>query len=328
MDVNMFVVGGFTINLFRIRASSPDIKVRYINLQDNFTINNVIHKLEHEYKCIAGPQYGSYRGLEPGVYFVCNGYETLTSDNIGYSFETKIINSSSYVMKYLVLKAIAKKVQELSNEGKLFLHHNWFAYSQITCCDSEILQYSKPYKLFVLRPCLVLRVEHLLVDDEDRLYLLADLKLKRFHSLTLSNTIKILMEKGLDTQKINELLRAHYYTCIDNENGVDCAVNKIEGNEVEVIIESKTRKLALDNVMLNSHPKHTRDFIENQLGEKISEIEKLQRTLGRQRPKYKIENIKTYIKKLLIEYGVFPIRLGNVDYVLKLVPQTIFPSYR
>jgi len=317
-------VGGFAINLFRIKANRLSVEVGYIDLQDNFAINAAIHKLEHKYKCIAGPQYSSYRGLEPGVYFVCNEYENLTSDNIEYSF--KSVNSNSYVMKYLVLKAIARKVQELGNEGKLFLPRNWFAYSQITCCESEALKYSKPYKLFALRPCLVLRVEHLLVDDEDRLYLLADLKLKRFNSLTLSNIVKILMEKRHDIHRVNELLRAHYYTCIDKENKVNCRVNKVEDDKVEVIIRNETRSLSANDVMLNPHPKHTRDFIEKELGEKISEVEELQRVLGRQRPKHKVNNIMKNVKELLMDNGVFPIRLSNVEYTLELAPQIIVPT--
>ena|GEM_PF-4024937 len=319
----MIKVSGFTINLFRVKANRLSVEVGYINLQDNFKINATIHNLEHKYKCIAGPQYSSYRGLEPGVYFVCNEYEILTSDNIEYSF--KAVNSSSYVMKYLVLKAIVRKVQELGSEGKLFLPRNWFAYSQITCCESEALEYSEPYKLFALRPCLILRVEHLLVRDEDRLYLLADLKLKRFNSLTLSNIVKILMEKGYDIPRVNELLRAHYYTCIDKENKVSCRVNKVEDDKVEVIIGNERRSLSANDVVLNPHPKHTRDFIEKELSEKISEVEELQRDLGRQRPKHKIDSIKNYVEKLLKETGVFPIRLSNVEYTLELSPQIIFP---
>ena len=319
----MIEVGGFTINLFRIKANRPSVEVVYINLQDNFEINSTIHRLEHKYECIAGPQYSSYRGLEPGVYFVCNEYENLTSDNIKYSFKT--VNSSSYVMKYLELKAIARKVQELGGEGKLFLPRNWFAYSQITCCRSEALEYSEPYKLFALRPCLVLRVEHLLVDDEDRLYLLADLKFKRFSSLTLSNIVEILMKKGYDIPRLNELLQAHYYTCIDKENKVSCIVNKVEDDKVEVIIRNERRSLSTNDVMLNPHPKHTRDFIEKKLGEKISKVEEFQRVLGVQRPKRKVNDIMRYVKELLMDNGVFPIRLSNVEYTLELAPQIIVP---
>jgi len=320
----MFRVGGLTINLFRIKTSRPSIRVGYLNLQDNSEINNVIHRLEPKYGCIAGPQYDGYRGLEPGVYFICNDYDTLTNDNIAYSFKT--INSSSYVMKYLVLKDIARKAKELGNNGKLFLPRNWFAYSQITCCDSEVIRYSEPYKLFVLRPCLVLRIEHIPVDDEDKLFLLADLRLKRFHTLTLSNIAKILVEKGLDTRKIGELLSKHYFSCIDEENRVWCTVNRIENDIAEVVIEGKVQALPLNRVVLNPHPKHTRDFIEKLLGERISEIEKIQRVLSGQRPKRRIENTKTFIKKLLVENNAFPLRLSDVEYTIELTPQIIISS--
>ena len=321
--VDMFEVGGLVVNLFGMNPSKPSISVGYISLEDNFVINKIVHKLEHEYGCIARPQYGSYRGLEPGAYFVCNDYSKLDADNVAYSLRT--IGSNSYVMKYLILKAIARKVQELGNNGKLFLPRKWFAYSQITCCGSVALRHSEPHRLFALRPCLILRVEHIPIDGRDKLFLLADLRFKRFHVLTLSNIVKILLEKGFDIREINELLRKHYYSCIDGENRVHCMINRVENNKAEVTIEDEIRTLSMDEVILNPHPKHTRDFIEKQLGEKISEIEKIQRALGRQRPKRKIESIKAFIKRLLMENKVFPLKLSDVEYALELTPQIIFP---
>lgn len=324
LGVDMFGVSGLAINLFRINPSEPYINVGYINLEDNFVINQTIHTLEYKYGCVAGPQYGSYRGLEPGVYFICDDYSKLDDDSIEYSVET--ISSSSYVMKYLVLKVIAKKIQELGNRNKLFLPKKWFAYSQITCCDSAVLKCSEPYGLFVLRPCLILRVEHIPIDDKDTLFLLADLRFKRFHALTLSNVVRILLEKGIDIDKINEVLRKHYYSCIDGEDRVYCMVNKVyEDNRVEVVIGDEVRILSADNVLLNPHPKYTRDFIEKEMGEKLSDIEKIQRVLGRQRPKRKIESIRVLIEKLLIENNVFPLKLDDVEYSLGLAPQRIVP---
>jgi len=322
--VDVFEVGGITINLFGISPSKPRISVAYIHLEDSFAINQMVHRLEHEYGCIAGPQYGSYRGLEPGVYFICNDYSKLSTNGIEYSLES--IDSGSYVMKYLVLKAIARKIQVLGDSGKLFLPRKWLAYSQITCCDSVVLKYSEPYRLFALRPCLVLRVEHIPVDDKDRLFLLADSRFKRFHTLTLDNVVKILLRKGFDLDKINELLRKHYYSCIDGENKVYCMISKVyENNRAEVIIGDEVRILPTDNVLLNPHPKYTRDFIEKEIGEKLSDIEKIQRVLGGHRPKRKIEDIKALIKKLLIENNVFPLKLSDVEYNLELTPQRIIP---
>ncbi len=320
----MFEVSGLSINLFKINPSRDDISVGYIGLEDNFAINRMVHRLEHEYECIAGPQYGSYRGLEPGVYFICDDYSKLSIDDIEYLLRT--IDSSSYVMKYLVLKAIAIKIQELSNSDKLFLPRKWLAYSQITCCDSAVLKCSQPYGLFVLRPCLILRVEHIPIDNKDTLFLLADLRFKRFHALTLTNVIRILLEKGIDVDKINEVLRKHYYSCINGEDRVYCMVNKVyEDNRVEVVIGDEVQILSADNVLLNPHPKYTRDFIEKEMGEKLSDIEKIQRVLGRQRPKHKIESIRALIEKLLIENKVFPLKLDDVEYSLELTPQKIVP---
>jgi len=318
----MLEVGGLITNMFRINPSKPSISVGYIDLEDNSTINRMVHRLEYEYGCITGPQYGNYRSLGSGVYFICNDYSRLDVNEIEYSLKT--IDSSSYVMKYLVLKAIARKIQMLGSSGKLFLPWNWFAYSQVTCCDNEALKYSEPYKLFTLRPCLIIRVEHIPVDDEDKLFLLADLKFKRFHALTLSNIISILSRKGLEIDKINELLLKHYYSRINGKSHFCCTINKVcEDNKVEVVIGDEVQALSADNILLNPHPKYTRDFIEKEIGEKLSEIERTQRALGRQRPKHKMENIRTFIKKLLIKNNVFPLKLNDVEYSLELTPQRI-----
>jgi len=322
--MSMFEVGGLIINLFRLNPDKPSITVYYVHLEDRSSINSTIHKLEYEYRCITGPQYGEYRGLKPGVYFVCDDYSKLGVSNIEYSQIT--INSSSYVVKYLTLKMIARKLQELNNSGKVFLPHKWFAYSQITCCDNQVIKYSKPHGLFALRQCLILRVEHIPIDDEDILFLLADSKIRRFHMLTISRIIEILSEKGLHPHEINKLLQKHYYTCVVGRNREHCIVNKVENKSVEVVIKGNRKQVILaDEVVLNPHPKITRDFIESQIGEKIGEIEKIRMALSRQRPKHKIENIKDLIMRVLVNNKVFPLVLGNVEYNLELTPQTIVP---
>jgi len=228
-------------------------------------------------------------------------------------------------VKYLLLKAIAKKVHELGNSGRLFLPYKWFMYSQITCCDREALKYSKPNNLFTLRPCLILRVEHIPLDDRDKLFLLADFKIKRFNVLNLSNIVRILLEKGLNIFDINELLRKHYYNYVDGDKRIYCMVKKVKNNEAEIVIEDEVKTIPMDKIVMNPQPKHTRDFIENQMGEKIREIEKIQRTFSIQRPKHKIESIKAVIKRLIIENKIFPLKLSDVEYNLELTPQKIIP---
>jgi len=321
----MFEVGGLAVNLFRLNPAKPSITVNYVQLGDRSGINSTIHRLEYEYGCIAGPQYGEYRGLKPGVYFVCDGYSGLNASNIEYSSIT--IDSNSYVMKYLTLKMIARKLQEQHNSGKVFLPRNWFAYSQMTCCDSQVVEYSRPYGLFALRRCLILRVEHIPVNNRDSLFLLVDLKIKRFHTtLTISRIVELLSKRGFSFNEMNELLRKHYYSCINEEDREPCVVNTVKNSEVAVITrDNKMQTISTDKVVLNPHPKITRDFIESQIGEKIGEIEKIRMMLSRQRPKRKIENIKALIKEILVDNKVFPLVLSDVEYHLELTPQTIFP---
>jgi len=321
---NVLGISGLTVNLFRINPSEQRISVTFISLEDNSAINQMVHKLEDEYRCIACPKYENYGGLESGVYFICDDYSGLSGNGIEYLQKT--IDSSSYIMRHFILKAIARKVQELGNSNKLFLPRDWLAYSSIMCCDSEEFMRSEPHGLFVLRPCLILRVEHISVDGQNRLFLLADSKLRRFNTLTLSKIITILLNKGINIDKINELLQKHYYSYISEEGEVYCMVKKVhEDDRAEVVIKDEVQVLPTDNIVLNPHPKFTRDFIEGELGEKLSHMERVQKTLGTKRPKHKMEDIRYLIEKLLIGNKIFPLRLGDVEYNLELTPQTIVP---
>jgi len=320
----MLEVGGLTVNLFRLNPAKSSISVNYVQPESRSRINDLIHRLEYEYRCIAGPQYGEYRGLKPGVYFVCDDYSGLDVSGIEYSSIT--IDSNSYIMKYLILRMIARKVQELNNSNRVFLPHKWFAYSQISCCDSQVIEHSEPHGLFALRQCLILRVEHISIDDRDGLFLLVDLRIKRFHTLTISRIVELLSERGFSLNEINELLRKHYYSCIIGENREPCIVNTVKNSEVEVITrDNKMQIISADEAVLNPYPKITRDFIEMQIGERISELEKIRMALSRQRPKHKIENIKALIKRILVDNKVFPLVLSDVEYHLELTPQTIVP---
>jgi len=320
----MFEVGSLTVNLFRLNPAKSSISVSYVQLESRFHINHLIHRLGYEYRCIAAPQYGEYRGLKSGVYFVCDDYSRLDVGDIKYS--SIAIDSNSYVMKYLILKAIARKLQELNYGNTIFLPYKWFAYSQITCCDGQVLKYSEPHRLFALRQCLILRVEHIPVDDKDGLFLLADSKIKRFHALTISRIVELLSGRGFSLNEINEVLRRHYFSCIIGENREPCMVNTVKNAEAEVVTrDNKVQTIPADKIVLNPHPKITRDFIEMQIGEKISELEKIRTTLSRQRPKHKIESIKALIKRILIDNKVFPLVLNDVEYHLELTLQTIVP---
>jgi len=313
------------VNLFRILPSEDTVRVYYIESSDMESINLCVHTLR-DAGCIAAPQYSEYLGLPPGIYFVCENPKVLKELNIEYT--DKRIESCSYIMKYLVLNAIVKKVNELEARRLLYLPEGrGFAFSQVICCDRGVIMYSRPHGLFVLRPCLILRVEHYYVEGENMLFLLADLRFKRFNLLTLSKLIEVLEKKGFEWTEIRNMLCGHYYTCRIEGRRQACMLKDIikEQSHIEAIVMTRSgqKRLLADSIWLNPHPKHTRDFIRDVLGENLDEVWMQQRKYGSVRPKVKIEMVREYIKKLLIENGVFPLRISNVEYSLDMRPQKL-----
>ena len=193
------------INMFRLKPSSETINLNYIECNDRILINDHIYRLE-KLGYIAAPQYNSYRNLKPGVYFISRDNETEEE-----RYPKVQINSSSYVMKYLILKSMVERIRELGEENKLYLPRNWFEYSQVSCCGNAIFN-SIPNNLFCIRQCIIIRIEHVLIDNDDALFLLADMKYRRFNRLILERIVKILLDKGCCIDKINTLLKDHYYS--------------------------------------------------------------------------------------------------------------------
>jgi len=311
------MISGITVNLFKLIPSKDRIDINYIPSEESSLINDYVHKLDG-YGCISGPQYGDYLGLKSGVYFVCNNEVPEA-----FQYQTLSIDSSSYVMKYIILKYMKRRIEELAREDKVFLPRKWSEYSQITLCDNHVIKQSEPWKLFTIRECLTLRVEHIPLEGRNALFLLADVKIRRFSNLSLAKIIEILLQKGFSLDKMEDSLKHHFYRCVINNHYHDCLLKHLNEKEARVTIDDTEQALPVTKIFLNPHPKFTRDFIEIVLGENLGAIDKIRMALGRQRPKKKIENTVRLINKLLIEKKVFPVILSNVYYHLKTVPQKI-----
>jgi len=311
------MVSGITVNLFKLIPSRDKIYIKYIPLEERPLINDYVHKLD-ERGCISGPQYGDYLGLKSGVYFVCNNE---LSEDIQH--QTISIDSNSYVMKYIILKHIKKRIEELEKHDEVFLPRRWSEYSQLTLCDNHVVKHSKPWKLFMIRECLTFRIEHIPLEGKNALFLLADVKIRRFSNLSLAKIIKILLQKGFSLDKIHNLLKRHFYGCVIDDHYHDCLLNYFDENSANVTIDDTEQTLPLSKIFLNPHPKFTRDFIENVLGENLGVIDKIRIALGRQRPKRKIENVVRLMNKLLIEKRIFPVTLSDVNYHVETIPQKI-----
>ena len=312
------VISGITVNLFKLIPSEDKIYIKYIPLEEMSLINDYVHKLD-EQGCISGPQYGDYLGLKSGVYFVCNN--ELYSEDIQH--QTISIDSSSYVIKYIILKYIKKRIEELARQDEVFLPRRWSEYGQLTLCDNQVVKYSEPWKLFMIRECLTLRVEHIPLEGKNALFLLGDVKFRRFSNLSLAKIMEILLQKGFNLDKIQNLLKRHFYGCVIDDYYHYCLLNYFYENSANVTIDDTEQTLPLTKIFLNPHPKFTREFIENVLGENLGVIDKIRIALGRQRPRKKIEKVVILINKLLVENRVFPATLSNVNYNVETIPQKI-----
>lgn len=297
----------------------------YIPRSNNTEINLLVSKLTREYDCLTGPQYSSYLGLEPGVYFICDDskYESLRRSNP--ILQEKSVGSTSYVMKYLLLKALAMKVRNSSIQGNLFLPRGWNSYSQISCCESKYYVKSSPHALFRLMKCLTLRVEHLTSSGGDRLYLLANFRVRRFSNLSLDKVINILREKGFEDNIIKGFLSDHFYRCFAENYEGFCVLQSIDfvRGVVNVLLNGIVLELPLESVNLNPHPKNTREFIVNILGENLDDIYEIQRDSSDLRPKARMLELTKLLESLLIKTGVFPITIGGVSYMFSKEPATI-----
>ncbi|WP_333639388.1 hypothetical protein [Pyrobaculum aerophilum] len=220
--------GNIVMNLFSILPSNNKIKINFVQRKSSSEINRLIYELE-KHGCISGPQYGEYLGLSPGVYFICSDK---MPENIDYT--TIEIESTSYVIKYILLKSIQKKFENLGISKKVYLPRKWSEYSQITVCDKDVIVKSKR-GLFEVRQCLVMRVEHLVIDDENKLFLLADLKIRRFSHLSLDKIINILkQETKYYDNEIEDLLKSHFYRCDTNMGTCACRLIGLQNDSVVV----------------------------------------------------------------------------------------------
>ncbi|MEM4866944.1 MAG: hypothetical protein QXZ60_04705 [Sulfolobales archaeon] len=235
------------------------------------------------------------------------------------------MRSTSYVMKYLLLKALAMKVRNSSIQGNLFLPRGWSSYSQVSCCESASYVNSSPHALFRLMKCLILRVEHLIGSGGDRLYLLANFKVRRFNSLSLGKVINILREKGYEDATIKGLLSDHFYRCFAENYEGFCVLQSIDfvRGVVNVLLNNIVLELPLESVNLNPHPKNTREFIVNILGENLDYIYEIQRTSSDLRPKARMLELIELLESILIKTGVFPITIGGVSYMFSKEPAKI-----
>jgi len=311
------MMSGIAVNLFKLIPSGDRIDINYIPLEERSLINDYVHKLD-EYGCISGPQYGDYLGLKTGVYFICN-----SKVPEGFQYQTIGIDSRSYIMKYIILKYIKRRLEALRRNQEVFLPKRWSEYSQITLCDSNVIKQSEPWRLFTIRECLTLRIEHIPLEGKNALFLLADVKIRRFSNLSLDRIIEVLLQKGLSLDKIENLLKHHFYRCVVNDHYHDCLLNYLDEKAARVTIDDVEQTLPITKIFLNPHPKFARDFIEKVLGENLGVIDKIRMALGRQRPKKKIENTVRLITKLLIKKKIFPATLSNVNYRLETAPQKI-----
>ncbi|MEM3662518.1 MAG: hypothetical protein QW699_05620 [Metallosphaera sp.] len=319
---------GIIINLFLLKPSENTVKVYYIPKSNKAEINLLGNELTRKYDCLTGLQYSSYLGLEPGVYFICDDsrYEGLRRSNLFP--QEKFVGSTSYVMKYLLLKALAMKVHNSFIQGNMFLPRGWNSYSQISCCESKSYVESSPHTLFRLMKCLTLRVEHLISNGSDRLYLLANFRVRRLGNLSLNKVINILREKGYEDDMIKGFLSDHFYRCFTENYEGFCVLQSIDfvRGVVNVLLDDIVLELPLESVNLNPHPKNTREFIVDILGENLDYIYGIQRASSDLRPKERMLELIELLESLLIKTKVFPINIGGVSYMFSKEPTKIVQS--
>ncbi|MEM4979027.1 MAG: hypothetical protein QXZ58_08405 [Candidatus Nezhaarchaeales archaeon] len=132
-------------------------------------------------------------------------------------------------------------------------------------------------------------------------------------------------EKGFEDNIIKGFLSDHFYRCFAENYEGFCVLQSIDfvRGVVNVLLNGIVLELPLESVNLNPHPKNTREFIVNILGENLDDIYEIQRDSSDLRPKARMLELTKLLESLLIKTGVFPITIGGVSYMFSKEPATI-----
>jgi hypothetical protein len=297
-----------TFNLFGVSPDKETVPVTFIPAFSTFLI--------HGLRDAGIPSAGlgeAYGGLEAGTYALADEGEIrriLNSTSTRQRPGIREISASSYVMKYILSDALAKKLKGLGNA--VYLPRDWFEFGTITYCSAEAVQSSIPNGLFVAREAVVMRVEH----QDEKLSVELDTYFKRFANLGLPKVLQILSSRGFGEDACVGL------KCYA-EFELEGAVRRVQGyivrmgDSVGVMTQTGEVDVAREAVSVNHHFFDARRFISSRLGENVSSFD----TALKGKVRSPADKIRLIVEKAKeAKRLLFPIDIAGVSYDLDEEP--------
>lgn len=305
-----------TFNLFGVSPSKETVPVTFIPGFSTFLI--------HVLRDASIPSAGlgeAYAGLEAGTYALAGDAEVrgiLEGVLTGQSPSTKEIPANSYVMKYILSDALAKKLTSLGDA--VYLPRDWFEFGTITYCSTGVVQSSAPNGLFSAREAVVMRVEH----QDEKLSIELDTYFKKFANLRLPHVLHILSDRGGGEDACVGL---KCYAEFDVGGAVRRAQGYIVrmGDSVRVMTAVGEMDVDREAVSINHHFFDARRFISSQLGENIGSFDAVLKGKVRS-PADKIRMITSKAKEA--KGLLFPLDVAGVSYDLDEEPLVLEVSGR
>ncbi|MGQ4834440.1 MAG: hypothetical protein ACP6IS_11180 [Candidatus Asgardarchaeia archaeon] len=321
------------LNAFKIEPDVMSTNVIYCKPKEGVSITKAIGEIRKELGLAAGGLTSNYAGLKAGIYIITtlDSVDISELEAIGLEdFKEIPINSSAYVMKYIVAEGLRKKALENPNLKKLrskSITTYIFYFTDSPLYKSKVGTFSI-YKGFEYR------VEYIRLGDVDNLYLVLNYRLVVNANYTFKEIINqlkkyksnLLILKGLpckvkmaDSQGNLSFVSGYIANVDENGDIVKVKLDRSSKQKSENVIETNP-----EDVLLLSNYSWYSSLLQK-LGDDVQEIEEKvgyfshTRCRGkaiRDAPKKKWEAIQEIIKK--ISQIIFPLKIGNVTYTLNL----------
>ena len=184
------------INAFRLEPSSPIVTVLYGEAAKGTSINRLVGVIRRELQLPSASLRTDYAGLKAGIYVLAHLDPDIRSrlESIGViNLKEITINTSSYIMKYMIAHALSKKMSSC-NGIKRYRSESPATYTFYFTTPI----YTSKMGLFSFHEGFEYRIEHIPIYDVDRLYMVLDYRLVIRPTITFRELIEMLKERRVD----------------------------------------------------------------------------------------------------------------------------------
>jgi len=321
------------LNAFKLEPDIMSTNVIYCKPKEGISITKAISKIRRELGLPAGGLLSDYADLKAGIYIITtlDSVDVSELEAIGLEdFKEIPINSSAYVMKYIVAEEIRKKALEIPSLKK------WRSDALTTYVfyfvDSPL--YTSKTGIFSIHRGFEYRVEYIRMLDTDNLYLVVNYRLVVKPNYTFKEIVNLLKKhrnslsilKGLpckverlDLQGKKSFVSGFVANIDENRNILEVKLDRSFKQNSKDLIEATPEKVLL----LSNYKWYS--LLLQKLGNNIQELEEklgyfsYTRYKGKaikDAPKKRWKAIQEIVKEL--NQILFPLKVGDITYTLDL----------